>query len=72
MKHINDILNNISQKSESKEICLVDFLINDFAGSSMKDACYLEKEYDKNRLEGLVFCAYDVENLFKSFYIRND
>ena len=27
---------------------------------------YLEKEYDKNRLEGLVFCAYEMNNLFNA------
>ena len=31
MKHIIDILQNISQNSNNKEICLVDFLINDIA-----------------------------------------
>jgi len=66
LKHLNDILQNISQKSNNKEICLLDFLINDIADSSMKEACYLEKEYDKNRLEGLVFCAYELNNLFKA------
>lgn len=66
MKHINDILQNISQSSNNKEICLIHFLINDIADFSVKQACYLEKEYDKNRLEGIVFCAYQIENLFKA------
>jgi hypothetical protein len=65
MKYINSLLQNISLNSNNKQICLVDFLINDIADSSVKQACYLEKEYDKNRLEGLVFCAYEVGNLFK-------
>lgn len=41
----------------------MDFLINDIATSSMKEANYLEKEYDKNRLEGIVFCVYEIGNL---------
>ena len=66
MKHIKDILQNISQNSNNKEICLVDFLINDIATSSISEAISLEKQYDKNRLEGLVFCAYEMNNLFNA------
>ena len=66
MKHIKDILQNIWQKSNSKEILLVDFLINDIAYSSISEAVSLEKQYDKNRLEGLVFCAYEMTNLFNA------
>ena len=66
LNHLKDILRNISQNSNNKEICLLDFLINDIADSSIKEACFLEKEYDKNRLEGLVFCAYELNNLFKA------
>ena len=66
MKHIKDILQNIAQHSNEKEIFLLDFLVNDIATSSVTEAIYLEKEYDKNRLEGLVFCAYEMNNLFNA------
>jgi hypothetical protein len=66
MKHIKDILQNIWQKSNNKEILLIDFLINDIASSSISEAISLEKQYDKNRLEGLVFCAYEMTNLFNA------
>ena len=59
-------MQNISQNSNNKEIMLVDFLINDIATSSISEAISLEKQYDKNRLEGLVFCAYEMTNLFNS------
>ena len=66
MKYIKEILQNIWQKSYNKEILLVDFLINDIASSSISEAISLEQEYDKNRLEGLVFCAYEMTNLFNA------
>lgn len=66
MKHIKDILQNIWKKSNNKEILLVDFLINDIASASVSEAISLEKQYDKNRLEGLVFCAYEMTNLFNA------
>ena len=64
-KYIFNILQNISKNANNKELCLVDFLINDIANSSVREANYLEKEYDKNRLQGLVFCAYEIGNLTK-------
>lgn len=66
MKYIKDILQNIWQKSNNKELLLIDFLINDIASSSISEAVSLEKQYDKNRLEGLVFCAYGITNLFNA------
>jgi hypothetical protein len=42
------------------------FLINDIASSSISEAISLEKQYDKNRRDGLVFCAYEMTNLFKA------
>lgn len=66
MKHIKEILQNIWQKSNNKEILLLDFLINDIASSSITEAISLEKQYDKNRLEGLVFCGYEMSNLFNA------
>lgn len=64
-KYIFNILQNISQNANNKELCLIDFLINDIANYSVREANYLEKEYDKNRLQGLVFCAYEIGNLTK-------
>ncbi|VFJ14437.1 hypothetical protein [Candidatus Nitrosocosmicus franklandus] len=64
-KYIFKILQNVSQNANNKQLCLVDFLINDIANYSVREASYLEKEYDKNRLQGLVFCAYEMGNLTK-------
>jgi hypothetical protein len=57
-KYCDNIVQNISKNSKDKEVCCVDFLINDIANSSIKDAITIEKAYDENRLEGIVFCAY--------------
>ena len=64
-KYIFNVLQNISQNTNNKKLCLLDFLINDIANTSVREASYLEKEYDKNRLQGLVFCAYELRNLSK-------
>ena len=66
MKYFNGILQNVVKGSKDKEICCIDFLINDIFKSSMKEAIRLEKTYDENRLEGLVFCAYKIDDLMKA------
>lgn len=66
MKYFNSILQNVVKGSKDKELCCIDFLINDIFQSSMKEAIKLEKTYDENRLEGLVFCAYKIDDLLKS------
>lgn len=66
MKYFNSILQNIVKDSKNKEVCCIDFLINDIFKSSMIEAIKLEKTYHENRLEGLVFCAYRIDDLIKT------
>jgi hypothetical protein len=63
MKYFNTILSNIIKKSKSKELCCVDFLLNDIAEESIKDTIEIERAYDQNKLAGLVFCPYKVKDL---------
>ncbi len=66
MKYFIHVIQNILQNSNNKEICCVDFLINDISKSSIKDTINIEKAYNENRLEGLVFCVYKTNNLLNS------
>lgn len=66
IRYFSNILQKTANNSKDKELCCVDFLINDIFNSSMKEAIKLEKTYDENRLEGLVFCAYRIDNLIKT------
>lgn len=66
MKYFNSMIQNILKNSRNKEVCCVDFLINDIANSSIKDAIKVEKVYNENRLEGIVFCAYNTNNLLSA------
>ncbi len=65
-KYYTDIVENISQKSNSRALCCMDFLINELAKNSLKETIELEKAYDSNRSEGLVFCIYKTDNLLSS------
>jgi hypothetical protein len=44
----------------------MDFLINDIAKSSLKQAMTVEQLYDNNRLSGSIYCNYRTENLMNS------
>jgi hypothetical protein len=65
-KYCYDITQNILKNSNSKEVCCLDFLINDIANSSIEDAITIEKIYDENRLQGIIFCSYRTNNLLSA------
>ena len=62
MENIVTTANNVN----NKQLCCIDFLINDIAKSSIHQALILEKAYDDNRIPGLVYCAYKTETLLHS------
>ncbi|MEW6603948.1 MAG: hypothetical protein AB1351_04580, partial [Thermoproteota archaeon] len=47
-------------------LCCMDFLINDIAKSSMKQALRLEHAYDEARTPGYMFCTYRTENILNA------
>lgn len=46
-----------------KQVCCIDFLINDIAKSSLQQALAIGKAYDNSRIPGLVYCTYKTEIL---------
>jgi hypothetical protein len=64
MKYFGNILQNILKNAHDKQICCIDFLIDDIAHSSINEAINMEKLYNENRLDGIVFCAYKTNHLF--------
>ena len=63
MEYFIDIIQNILKNANDRQICCIDFLINEIATSSINEAINIEKSYNENRLEGIVFCAYKANNL---------
>lgn len=59
-------MENISINAANKQVCCMDFLINDIANSSLRQALTIEKKYDSCRIPGLMYCTYKIETLFKS------
>lgn len=65
-KYFNTCLHSNLQKSENKELCCMNFLIDEIAKSSIDEAINIEHAYEQNKLEGIVFCAYRIDNLLKT------
>jgi hypothetical protein len=65
-KYCRQVMTNIADGANNKQLCWMDFLINDIAKSSLKQAMTVEQVYDNNRLSGLVYCNYKTENLLNS------
>ena len=65
-KYCGRVIQKIVKASEKKPLCCVDFVITDIANNSLNHAMELEKEYDKARLPGLMFCPYKASDLIKS------
>ena len=65
-KYCKQVMTKIADGANSKQICCMDFLINDIAKSSLKEAMAVEQLYDNNRLSGLIYCNYQTENLLNS------
>jgi len=65
-KYCKQVMTNMSNNANNQELCCMDFLINDIAKSSFKQAMAVEQLYDDNRLLGLVYCNYTTKNLLNS------
>jgi hypothetical protein len=65
-KYCRQVMRNIADGANNKQLCCMDFLVNDIAKNSLKQAMTVEQVYDNNRLSGLVYCNYKTENLLNS------
>lgn len=64
-KYCGATMGRIAKATGSKSVCCMDFLINDIARSSLKQAVKIEHAYDENRVPGFMFCTYRTETLFE-------
>ncbi len=67
INYCNKVMENImTNNPNGRQVCCIDFLINDIAKSSFQQAMTIEKTYDDNRVPGLMYCAYKTETLLTS------
>lgn len=66
MKYFGRIIENIAKNANNKQVCCLDFLINDVAKASLKQALSIEEAYNTNRIAGLTYCTYKTATLLNS------
>jgi hypothetical protein len=66
IKYFSRVIKNIAENANNKQVFCVDFLINDVAQASLKQALAIEKAYNNNIIAGLTFCPYKTANLLHS------
>jgi hypothetical protein len=66
MKYCDKVIENVVKNADNKQVCCMDFLMNDVKKASLKEALAIEKVYDNNRIAGLMYCAYKTDNLLNS------
>ena len=58
MSYCSRVMENIENNTNNKQVCCIDFLINDIAKSSLQQALTIEKAYDDSRIPGLMYNSY--------------
>jgi hypothetical protein len=69
MNYCNKVMGNIveaANNTNNKQVCCLDFLINDIAKDSLQQALTIEKAYDDSRIPGLMYCTYKTETLLSA------
>ena len=66
MKYCGKVIENVARNANNKQICCMDFVINDVGKDSLKQALAVEKAYDDNRIAGLMDRTYKTDNLLNS------
>lgn len=66
VNYCSSTFGRIEKAANKRHLCCMDFLINDIAKSSMKQALRLEHAYDEARTPGYMFCTYRTENILNA------
>ena len=66
IKYCEKVIENLAKHSNNRQVCCLDFLINDVARASLKQALTIEESYNNDRLSGLTYCTYKTATLLDS------
>lgn len=62
-KYFDGLMKNITMNADNKQVCCMDFVINDLANSYLKQALNIEHVYEDSRITGLMYCMYKTPTL---------
>jgi len=66
IKYCTRVIENLARHANNRQACCIDFLINDVAEASLRQALTIEESYNNNKLAGLTYCSYKTGTLLDS------
>lgn len=68
MRYCSKVMENIvaGNNANNKQVCCINFLINDIAKSSLHQALTIEKAYGDSKIPGFMYCMYKTETLLSA------
>jgi hypothetical protein len=68
MRYCGKVMENIvaGNNANNKQVCCINFLINDIAKSSLHQALTIEKAYGDSKIPGFMYCMYKTETLLSA------
>ena len=66
IKYCGRVIENLANHANNRQVCCLDFLINDVARDSLRQALTIEEAYNNNRIPGLTYCTYMTATLLNS------
>ncbi|HXV46425.1 MAG TPA: hypothetical protein VD736_07125 [Nitrososphaera sp.] len=70
VKYCASTMERIGKAANNRHLCCMDFLINDIARSSLKQAIRIEHAYDEDRIPGYMFCTYRTDTLLNTAIVN--
>jgi hypothetical protein len=65
-KYCGRVIENLAKHANNRQVYCLDFLINDVASASLRQALTIEEAYNNNRIPGLTYCTYMTATLLNS------
>jgi hypothetical protein len=66
LRYCGRVMENIAKNADNRQVCCMDFLINDVGRASLKQALIIERVYNNDRIAGLMYCTYKTDKLLNS------
>lgn len=63
VKYIDKVTENIIDNADNKQVCCIDFMVNDVSRSSSIEGISMERAYDNDRISGSMYCLYKTATL---------
>ena len=64
-KYCSSVMKKLERDSKGSNVCCMDFILEDVAEKSLKQAIAIESGYNLGRIPGVMFCPYKTDTILK-------